>query len=266
MGVAVELLTGRVVAPGGTLSPLIMSAGNSLTVRNAADGTKVELIQAWGDNQVTGSLRVRSPLMHDNVQGIKFAVVANEVDPLFPAGFAQTIAPQDTLVIEQSGSGVASDIESSGFLVYYEDLPGIDGRFIDRAGLADRMVHLLTVENTLVLGTGGGYSGEEAINAETSLLKANIDYALLGYHVSDECAAVRWRGADFGNLGVGGPGNPNSKQITGSWFVSLSDNIGVPLIPVFNSANASAVLIDGVQDENGVDVVVTSILAQLSSQ
>ena len=37
----------------------------------------------------------------------------------------------------------------------------------------------------------------------------------------------------------------------------------MPLIPVFNSANKDAILIDGVQDENGTDVTLTSLLAQL---
>lgn len=263
MGRALELLSGRVVAAGTTLTALTMAAGNSLTVRNAAQESRIRLIQAWVDSQGSDAFRIRSPLMHDNVQGLRFQHVASEVDPLMPMGWSQDLRPQDTLVAELAGSATAGDIDNAALLILYDDLPGVDGRFLTVAEVRDRLVHLMTVENTLALGTGGGYTGEEAINAEFSLLKANTDYALIGYHVSAECGAVRWRGADFGNLGVGGPGNDTSKQLTGRWFEHLSRAFDLPLIPVFNSSNADAVLLDGVQDENGTDVTVTSILAQL---
>jgi hypothetical protein len=38
----------------------------------------------------------------------------------------------------------------------------------------------------------------------------------------------------------------------------------MPLIPVFNSANKGGILIDAAQDENGTDVTVNSIFAELS--
>lgn len=265
MGRALELLSGRVTAPGTTLTALTMNAGNSLNVRNAADGSRVELIQAWVDSQGSDIFRIRSPLMHDNVQGLRFRHVSSEVDPLMPDGFIQPLQPQDTLVVELAGSATAGDIENAAMLIYYEDLPGVDGRFMTPEEVKEKLLNLVTVENTLSLGTAGGYSGEEAIDAEFSLLKANVDYALLGYHVSAECAAVRWRGADTGNMGVGGPRNEASKQLTSRWFVFLSEALGVGLIPVFNASNASAFLLDGVQDENGADVIVTSILAELST-
>ena len=121
----------------------------------------------------------------------------------------------------------------------------------------------MCVENTLALGTSGDYSGEEAINSEFDQLKANTDYALLGYNVSVICNAVRWRGSDLGNLGVGGPGNAVDKNMTTNWFVDLSKKTGIPLIPVFNSANKGAILVDGQQDEDGTDTVLTSIFAEL---
>jgi hypothetical protein len=127
----------------------------------------------------------------------------------------------------------------------------------------NRIVNVFTVENTLSLGTSGGYSGEEAINAEFDLGKANVDYALLGYTVSAECAMVGWRGADTGNFRVGGPGNEVYKNLTADWFVRLSHAYDLPTIPVFNWSNKSGVLVDGVQDENGTDTTVTSIFAEL---
>jgi len=242
-----------------------MASGNSLTVRNAAPESRIEVLQAWVDSQGSDLLRLRSPQMHDNVQGIRLRHVAGEVDPLLPPGYSQRLTPQDTLIAELAGSATAGDIETACLLVHYEDLPGIDGRFLSPEDVRSGMKNILTVENTLALGTSGGYSGEEAINAEFSLLKANTDYAILGYHVSAECACIRYRGIDFGNLGLGGPGNDSDKQLTGRWFVHLSEMVGAPLIPVFNSANASGVLLDGAQDENGTDVTVSTILAEMGA-
>lgn len=263
MGKALEIITGRAVAPSTTLTALTMSAGDTLTIRNAPIDSRILLLQAWADWQTAGTFRVRSPRMHDNVEGIRLQGVASEVKPLLPNRFLQPLIPQDTLVAQLSGSGTAGDIESAAMMLFYDNLPGVSARLIDVQTLLANMVHLMTVENTLALGTGGGYTGEEAITAEFDQLKANTDYALLGYLVSAECAAVGWRGSDTGNLRVGGPGDDLGRDYTRSWFYDLANMYQMPLIPVFNSANKDAILIDGVQDENGTDVTVTSIFAQL---
>ena len=149
-------------------------------------------------------------------------------------------------------------------LIHYAELPGIMARMIGPDEVRARMVHLVTVENSLSLGTAGGWSGEEALNAEFDLLKANTDYALVGYHASVACGAVRWRGVDTGNIGLGGPGDPAIPDITGQWFVRLSLQTGLPMIPVFNSANIAGILVDGFQDENGTDTILTTILVELA--
>jgi len=263
MGAALELLTGFATAPGTTFTSLTMASGNSATIRNAPIGSRVHLLQAWVDAQGAGVFRIRSPRLHDNVQGIRLATTVGYPVPLLPWGYPQRLVPQDTLVLEITGSAVAGDIETACLLVWYEDLPGVSSRFIDTATLRSRMSNMIAVENTLALGVAGGYSGEEPINAEFDLLKANTDYALLGYLVNAECAAVRWRGADVGNVGIGGPGEPDIRELTKDWFVKLTEAYGIPLIPVFNSANRFGILVDGAQDENGVDVTVTSIFAEL---
>lgn len=263
MGRALELLTGFVTAPSTTQTALTMATGNSLTVRSHPFEAESILLQAWVDAQTAGTLRIRSPRMHDQVQGIRLETVASEAKPLLPRGMGQRLFPQDTLTVDLSGSGTAGDIETAAMLVYYQDLPGIDARLHRPAEIMPRVRHILSVENTLSLGTSGGYSGEEAIDAEFDLLRANTEYAILGYLVSAECAAIRWRGPFSGNLGVGGPGDDLGRDYTRDWFVRLSDEFDLPLIPVFNAADKSNVLIDGAQDENGTDVLVNTILAQL---
>jgi hypothetical protein len=269
-GAALELLTGFVTAPSTTQTNLTMATGNSLTVRNAAVDSPVRLLTAWVDAQVRGILRIRSPKLHDNVQGLRFDTNANIVHPLLDPMFAQRLYPQDALTVDLSGSATAGDIETACLLLYYPDSQGATGRFMSPEDVRRRQVNILTVENSLATGTAGGYSGEEAINADFDLMKANTDYALIGYTVSPVagqtdggCAAVRWRGVDSGNLGVGGPGSDTFKWFTNQWFVWLSERTGLPLVPIFNSANRAGILIDAAQDENGLDVLVTSIFAEL---
>ena len=268
---ALELLTGFVTAPDTTQTALTMAVGNSLTIRNAAPDAQVKLLTAWVDKQLRGILRIRSPKLADGVQGLRFADVASEVQPIFDPMFAQRLYPQDTLSVDLSGSATGGDIETACLLIYYPDLPGSGARLFSPADIKNRMTgNIFSVENSLATGTAGGYSGEEAINADFDLMKANTDYALLGYLLSPvagqtvgECACVRWRGVDTGNLGVGGPGTDTDRWLTHRWFVWLSERTGLPLIPVFNSANKGGILVDAAQDENGLDVIVNSIFAEL---
>ena len=134
----------------------------------------------------------------------------------------QPLIPQDDLTVELSGSGVGGDIETAALLVWYEELPGINGRFINGETLFASGVNTLSVDQTITTLATGDWTGEEAITAESDLLKANTDYAIPGYLASVDCGAVRWRGADFGNLGVGGPGDPDGRDWTASWFLQLS--------------------------------------------
>lgn len=260
---ALEVLSGFATAPGAAFVGLTMGAGDTLTIRNTLDEMSPRLLTTWQDKQAVGNFRIRSPRLHDVVQGINMANVISDLSPSMPIGFPQPLVSQDVLIAEITGSAVAGDIESASLLVYYPDLPGIDANLIDTMELRNRLVNLMTSQNTLALGAAGGYSGAQAINATVDLMKANTDYALIGYNVRGECATVRWKGADVGNLGVGGPGTVATRFYSAYWFAWLSDAFGLPLIPVFNSANKAGIIIDGVQDENAGAAIVTSIFAEL---
>lgn len=263
-GMAWELISGFVTAPSTTQTALTMSTGDSLAVRAGVGDRLVQLIQAWADNQTAGVLRIRSPRMHDNVQGIRAQVTASDVVPLMALGRPQRIYSQDVLSVDLSGSATAGDIESAALLLYYEDIAGIAGNFITHEEVMRRAVNVLNIENTIATGTAGGWSGGEAINAEFDPFKANTSYALIGYLTNSEAAAIAWRGADTGNLRVGGPGNETLRHVTADWFLRLSKNYGLAAVPVFNSQNKAGITIDAAQDENGADPLVNSIFVELS--
>jgi hypothetical protein len=258
-----ELVTGFTIAPGATITGLTAASGNTFQIRNAKLEAQVWLLNVWADAQAAGILRLRSPRLHDNVQGIRVRTTISEVEPYLPWSFPQKLISQDTLAFELSGSAVGGDIESASFLALYEDLPGVEARYISYDELKGRMRNVIPVEVSNVAGLTGGYSGEVALNSSFDLLKANTDYALLGYQVSGECCSVGIRGVDSGNLRIGGPGNDVLKHLTGNWFVNLSRKLGRDLVPVFNSANKAGILCDVVNDENALTAVVNWIFAEL---
>ncbi len=265
MGRAFDTITGIVTAPGGVLTAVTVATGDSLQVKNTPFDKKIWLLDFWAFNQVAGTVRVRSPKLHDNVQGLRYSALANQVEHAVPDGALQMLVPQDTLIVEQSGSAVAGQIETTSILVYYEDLPGISGRFIGMDDLAKRTRFLVTVENSITPGAAGNYSGGVALNASFDLLQANTDYALLGYAVSARAATVAWRGADSGNQRCSGPAEPLSRWVTTQWFKRKARLFGLPMIPVWNSANKANITVDIAQNQAAGAVTVTSIFAMLGA-
>ena len=264
MGLAMELISGRATAPSSTLTALTMAAGNSLTVRNAALTADIRLVDMWALNNAAGIFRVRSPKLHDNVQGIRYRIVAADPVPLVPSGAAQKLTAQDTLIAEISGSAVGGQIEQGQMLIWYADLPGSNARLANWSDIQPRVVNYLTVEVAITPGASGGYSGQVAINSTFDLLQANTDYAILGGMVDVKCAAVRITSPDFANFGLGFPGYLSNRNFPGRFFKELNLMLGVPTIPIFNSANKNGTLVDVVQDQTGNAVNVTLILVQLA--
>ena len=263
---ALEIQTYTGTAIGAALSPLVPVSGDSLAVKNFELSKSAWLLQMWNKAQLAGTVRVRSPKMHDNVNGIRIDTIASEVMPMLPWSCRQRLYPNDNLIVELSGSVTAGQIEMVSLLTYYEDLPGISGRFIGLEELQRRLEHVLTVENSLATGATGGYSGAEAINAEIDQFQHGVDYAIIGYKVDTECQAIGWRAPDFGNMRLGGPGVETEPEIVSDWFLRLTRFYNAPLIPVFNGQNKASVLVDAAQDQAGADVTVTTFLGKLTAR
>jgi hypothetical protein len=248
---ALDTVTATGTAIGATLAAATIVSGDSFTIKNAALTSDVWLLQAWADLQAVGSVRIRSPKMHDNVDGIRTRAQAGVLKPLLPMGMAQRLIPQDTEIVEIAGSATAGDIDSVVQQIYYADLPGQAARLQTWDALKGRVRHITPVRIAITLGSTAGYNGARAINADVDLLQANTDYAVLGMTTDTECAAVCLRGPDTGNLRVSVPGEPDLTEDTMWWFRELSWHYNLPLIPIINSANKGATLIDCVNDENG---------------
>lgn len=267
---AIDTISFFVTAPSTTQTAVTYSSGDSGRVRTFQQPPhNAYLLSLWGDHQTAGYIQILSPNLHEGTRGITVFDVASEVQPLIPRISMNPLISNDLLTINMTGSATAGDIETGVAMIYYDDLPGISCNLIDADELRARGGQIYSNENTLALGTAGGWSGSEAINAEFDIMKPNKYYALLGGSVSVECAAVAVRGIDTGNLRIGFPGNELQKEMTVNWFVRCSEVIrqltGKPgkTIPVFWGGNKSAILVDGAQDENGADTLVNLLFQQL---
>ena len=264
MGQALEVIGVSGTAIGATLAAATAVTGDSLAVRSSPPEKLTRLIQCWTDVQVAGTARIRSPRMHDNVQGIRLDTIISDLYPRLPRGVTQRVYANDVLNVDLAGSTVAGDIEYVLLMLLYEDLAGAAGRFITPEELTRRGMNLSSVENTIATGATAAWAGSEAINAEFDQFHAGRDYALVGYDVDTEVGAIAWRGPDTSNYRVGGPGIDTDRMVTEDWFIGLSKWYGVPLIPVISAENKAGTNIDALQDENGADVTVISHFVELS--
>jgi hypothetical protein len=264
-GPALDTITSTGTAIGATLAASTIASGDSFQIKNQAGNAPAWLLQLWVDNQVAGQVRIRSPKMHDNVDAIRSRVLIGVLEPLLPWGMPQPLYAQDVEIVELAGSAVAGDIESVVQQVYYPDLPGQQARLLSWDQVKGRIKNIVGQRIAITLGSTAGYNGARAINADTDLLQANTDYAVLGMTTDVECAAICLRGPDTGNLRVAVPGEPGLWHHANYWFKRLSVGYNLPLIPIINSANKGGTLIDAVNDENGGTANVTIWLAQLGT-
>lgn len=259
----IEAIGYSTTAAGSSGTAATALSGDSLVVKNARRDSGVFLIGHWFDNQTAGYHQISWPTGHDTTRGYRVRAAASEVRNVVPRGVKHRLQPQDSISAIIAGSGTAGDVETGVALLWYEDLPGTSARLLTFAELRERAEKLTTVDASITTTTGPGWTGSEAINAESDLLINNRDYALLGAVSSVECAAIGVKAPDWGNVRVAIPGHDLAAELTASFLVNLAEGLNLPVIPVFNAGNRANVLIDCAQDENAAAVTVSLCLALL---
>lgn len=262
MGLAVQLVAGRVTNPGATITALTVNSGDSFSVQNFPNTAQCVLDQMWAREAAPGVFRIRSPRMHDASQGIRQQVGDTVPRLLLPDGSMQLLYPSDTLTVELSGG--AAETDNGFFLNYYTDLPGVAARLASWEEVKPRIVDIAGVEvDATTSATAGQWSAGTAINASFDTFKANTDYAVLGYNVATACGAVAIQGVDTGNFRIGGPGAVDHIQ-TREFFVKMAHSTGRPYIPVINSNNKATTNLFVCDPATATAINVTLTLAQLS--
>jgi hypothetical protein len=255
--------TGVTTAAGiGTFTQSVGFTGQTTTVRNTALGSKVNLEAVWIDGTEVNIGRVRSPRLHDNVQGIRYNAPANSQYNLMGLRPQTPLVPQDLLITELAGA--AADATSLYLHVSYASLPGSDGNFLSYAQVQPRIVDIMTQEFQFsAAASANNWTAGGALNSFTDLMKANTWYALLGYVTSSPIGAVAIQGPDTGGLKVGGPGVANPIE-TREWFCWMDEYGEEPGIPVINSANKAGTFVYGGSVGATITANVDLLFAELS--
>lgn len=261
MGLLYQTIAGRATNPAA-LTALTADTGDTFTVQQFNPGAKAVLEQAWAAEATPGVLRIRTPKMHDFAQNLRLTVPSAVATALLPLEFEQPVFAQDVLTVEIAGGGAETDVGC--IQLYYSDVPGASQRLALWEQVKPRIVNILVNEvDTTGAATLGDWSAGTAINASFDNLKANTDYAVLGYTTSVGVAAVALAGPDTSNFKVGGPGGLQPIDTRG-WFVRMSQQHGTPHIPIINSANKQGTLSFQVSNAAGATNNVAWMLAQLT--
>jgi len=259
---AVEVVAGRAVNPGAGPMVLTPNTGGTFTVRNTALGSKVFLEGIWYKGATAGFVRIRSPRLHDNVQGIRYQAAAAGAFNLLGDLPRTILVPQDNLTVEIGGG--AAETDDAAILLTYESLPGSDGQWANWSQVQPRIVDLVTVEVAVTAAaTLGDWSAGTALNATNDLLKANTLYAWLGYVCQNPVCAVALQGPDIGGLKAGGPGSSNVLE-TRDWWIRQDKSSDYGLIPLINSANKGGTLAFQCDSAAGAANSVDFLFAELS--
>jgi hypothetical protein len=262
---AIDTVSFTVTAAAAGGSAMAAVAGDSAAVRNTPFGNRPIILTHWLKTQTAGFYQFTHPSGQDQVRGFRGRHNVATALPMQAPGWGEPVEPQEVITAQLGAGAVAGDVELLEFLMYYPELPGTNARLIDLAELDARMTEYVTVEDTTTATAASTYSGARALNAASDLLAANTDFAIIGAHVGAICGALTVRGIDTGNLRVPIPGMPARSDLTARWFPFLTEEFGIPLIPVINSANKAGIFIENITDENLVAVPFALVLARLAT-
>jgi len=260
MGLAIDTV-GFVATNPGALLAATASTGDSFTVRNFAQTDSAKLLALGRQGVTEGLVRVRSALLHDFVRGIMFTPSETPAAVLLPRSVSQLLHPQDVLTVELGGG--AAEVDAGYFQVAYSNLPGGGARLHMLADIDSIIKNIKPVEVDFNTAAVAGQWQDTTIVTTENLLHANTDYAVLGYVVDIACLAFGIKGIDTSNLRVCGPGVVRS-EVTSNYFVNLSNDTGLPTIPVINSANAGGLFASCIAVATGAAIKGQLILAELA--
>lgn len=269
MGVGMELVGFSLIdAATATAQAMTPLNGQTATIRATANGNAPVTLEGIAtDFQDAGDFRIRSPRMHDDVNGIRIAAPAGIPQWAALEDFSQPLFSQDTLTVEAvfTAAPTVSHISLGYLNVYYQDVPGIAAVLRSTNEVLPNVVDILTIPvSPTSSATAGNWGAGVALNSSVDVLKANTLYALLGYITPVSFGAWSIQGVDVGNLQVGAPGSTVARD-TRSYFAAMSDEMGMPAIPVINSQNKASTLVNVSAIATATVFEISLILAQLSA-
>ena len=260
MGLALDLQFYTSTSTGATNFIAATSFTGSIgNIRNFAPTDYAKLLAFGRKGATVGTARIRSALMHDDVQGIRARALAADPTSHIPHWLPNLMYSQDAPLVD--GDGTNAEVEAYMIAVYYSNLPGAAARLHMPADVLPNIDQIVAQQVTITAVVPPNVA-TALITANYNTMKANRDYAVLGFQADSALLAVGIQGADTGNLVAGGP-CPADIFKTRDYFVRESEEFGLPLIPVINAANAPATNLVVANDVAVVGANVTLILGLL---
>lgn len=237
------------------------STGDSLSVRSFASGASAYLENIYLQGaSAPRRFRLLSARLHDNVTGISFDALESPTEFLLPAGVAQPLYSADVLVAQMDAA--ASSDTVAALFNYYTDLPGISANLLTWAQVKGRIIDIKPVEVDVTSAATIGQWSDTLITTTENQLKADYEYAVLGVEGSAAFAAVGVKGSATGNLRVCAPGASPTLRLS-DYFAYMSEQMGTPHIPVFNSNDRTAFYVSVLANTASAADNVFLILARL---
>lgn len=266
MGKALQVVSGFLTAPSATLQTVTPSGTDTFAVQNYEGASGGYMLDAWADIDTAGRVRFRSPNFHDDVNGINMNVPVTNPTPVLPAFMNQLLQANDVVNAELSdnGAGAPSGLTA---LWYYGNLPGADANLFSWEAIRPAIVDYMT-QPIAVAPAGpaaGQYAGATTMQASGAQFKASTNYALLGYTTSKQYQTVGVTGPDTSNRRIGGPGTTPAVFDTRQWFIDISQRSQMPCIPVFNSQNMAATVVDVIDTQAVGSGSITFFFARLNT-
>lgn len=267
MGRAIDTILSGVNTGGATttataLTDTTIANGDSKTVRAFGPSGRAMLEHVVIDaGTATNQVRVKSPMLHDNVNGISFKTTASPSVFEMPREIGQELYPNDQLIIQATA---AANVACMVALInYYTDLPGAAARLASWGDIRGLIKSIKPLEVDVTSGAASNTWVDTVITTTEDLLHANTDYAVLGYTADVALGVIGVKGQETGNLRVCGPGDVATRD-TSDYFVRMSDMHGTPHVPVFNSANKDSVFVSVAGRSLSTASKVQLVLAELS--
>lgn len=234
MGIAADTVLVAAINPSTSANGTVTASGDSLSVRSFPPQNPAYLEGITRMGTTAGFAQVRSPLLHDNVQGIR--ITPGESPSLFalPSQTQQTLQPQDTFIVTMSGGASETDIVL--LFIYYTNIGGATARLVNPGDIQGNILYAKPIQIAVTTSATIGGWVDTVITTTEDLTHANKDYAILGYTANTALGCIAIKGIDTGNLRIGGPGSTQEFPVA-DYFVTMSQRTGRPHIPVWNSAN-----------------------------
>jgi hypothetical protein len=264
MGIAIDTVLvdlHNVSTNPATLTNAVAANGDSLAVRSFKDSGKCTLENVYLQGaSAPRRFRLLSPRLHDNVTGVSFQALENPTEFLISAEVEQTMYSADQLVVQLDAAASSDTI--AALSLYYTDAPGLSADLRTWDQVRNRIIDIKPVEVDCTSSATIGQWTDTLINTTENQLKADYEYALLGFEGSAAFCTVGIKGPCTSNLRICIPGASPTLRLT-DYFIYQSMQGNRPYIPVMQANDRAATYVSVAANTASTADNVFAILARL---